>query len=495
MINGHDPKPHAILFPYPLQGHVIPAVHLAVKLASRGFTITFVNTLSVHHQIVKSSQPGTTADNDDIFAGARKSGLDIRYKTISDGFPLGFDRSLNHDQFWEGVRYVFSAHVDELVGNMVGSEPPVTCLIADTFFVWTSMIASKYNLVNISFWTEPALVLSLYYHLDLLIKNGHFAKSHDNRKDTIKYIPGVEAIEPEDLMSYLQSTDTSTTVHRIIYQAFSDVKKADFILCNTVQELESDTISALQQKQPIYPIGPIFPSGFAKSSVATSLWSESNCTNWLDSKPTGSVLYVSFGSYAHASKRDIEEIAYGLLLSQVNFVWVLRPDIVSSDETDILPVGYEDQIKGRGLIVTWCCQIEVISHPAIGGFMTHCGWNSVLESVWCGVPLLAHPLLTDQFTNRKLVVDDWRIGLNLVDDHHKGKTITRDEAAEKISRLMGGKGGDDHELRKNIQEAKKILENALTKIGSSEKNLTQFIKDVTLKMIQKKYNYNKNIKH
>jgi len=95
--------------------------------------------------------------------------------TISDGFPQGFDRSLNHDQFMEGVLHVFSSHVDELVGKVVHSDPPVTCLIADTFFVWSSMIANKYNLVNVSFWTEPVLVLSLYYHLDLLRKNCHFA--------------------------------------------------------------------------------------------------------------------------------------------------------------------------------------------------------------------------------------------------------------------------------------------------------------------------------
>ena len=172
MENNHQ-KPHAILFPYPLQGHVIPFVHLAIKLASKGFIITFLNTQSVHHHITKS-QPNSTKE-DDIFTGARKSGLDIRYTTISDGFPLGFDRSLNHDQFWEGVLIVFPPHVDELLAKMVHSDPPITCLISDTFFVWSSMIANKYNLVNISFWTEPVLVLTLYYHLDLLIKNSHFA--------------------------------------------------------------------------------------------------------------------------------------------------------------------------------------------------------------------------------------------------------------------------------------------------------------------------------
>lgn len=285
-------------------------------------------------------------------------------------------------------------------------------------------------------------------------------------------------------MSYLQATDDiSTVVHRIIYKAFQDVKRADFILCNTVQELESETISALQEKQPIYAIGPVFPAGLVtKNIVPTSLWSELDCTHWLQTKPHGSVLYISFGSYAHVSKHDIAEIAYGLLSSGVNFIWVLRPDVVNSDEPDFLPVGFEDDVKGRGLIVTWCCQIDVISHPTVGGFLTHCGWNSILESIWCGVPLLCFPLLTDQFTNRKLVVDDWRIGLNLCDK----KLITREEVAAKINRVMSGKSGD--ELRMNTKELRKILENALNSThghGSSEKNLNEFIDDVKLKVREK----------
>lgn len=142
-----------------------------MKLAAQGFTITFVNTQSVHCRISRAQK---WIDGSDIFAGARDSGLDIRYATVSDGFPLGFDRSLNHDQFVEGLIHVFSAHVDELVANLADSDPPVTCLIADTFYVWASAIAEKHNLVSVSFWTEPALVLSLYYHLDLLKENGHF---------------------------------------------------------------------------------------------------------------------------------------------------------------------------------------------------------------------------------------------------------------------------------------------------------------------------------
>ncbi|KAK9158511.1 hypothetical protein Scep_005085 [Stephania cephalantha] len=467
-------RPHAILIAYPLQGHVIPSIHLAMKLASRGFVISFVNTESIHHQIFNAQ----SLKDENIFAKARNSNLDIRYYTVGDGLPRDFDRSLNHDQFMASLLHVFSAHVEELVHKIVHSSPPANCLIADTFFVWPSVIAKKFGLVNVSFWTEPALVYTLYYHMDLLRMNGHMG-FNDNREDSIDYIPGVPSIEPEDLMSYLQDTDTSTVVHQIIFKCFQDVKAADLVLCNTVQELEPSIVSALDAEKPFYAIGPIFTPGFSQSSVPTSLWAELDCIHWLDSKPNGSVLYLSFGSYAHVSKHEIMEIASGLLLTGVNFLWVLRPDIVSSDDNDILPEGFSDESRERGMVVQWCNQIEVLKHPAIGGFFTHTGWNSILESIWCKIPLLCFPLLTDQFTNRKLVVDDWKVGLDI----NKRLKISRKDVAAKINELMSGKSRN--ELAKKMNRLNKTLQNALTDEGSSEKNLNQFIHDLT-SLISKK---------
>lgn len=165
-----DLKPHAIFIAYPLQGHVNPCVHLARKLAERGFTITFINTQYVHH---KSTRAQGNKD-EDIFVDARRSGLDIRYTTISDGLPVEFDRSLNHDQFMAALLHVFSAHAEEAVENIVKSGESVNCLIADTFFVWPAKLAKKFGLLYISYWTETALVFSQYYHMDLLRMNSHY---------------------------------------------------------------------------------------------------------------------------------------------------------------------------------------------------------------------------------------------------------------------------------------------------------------------------------
>ncbi|KAJ7981038.1 Glycosyltransferase [Quillaja saponaria] len=226
---------------------------------------------------------------------------------------------------------------------------------------------------------------------------------------------------------------------------------------------------------PFYAIGPIFPSGFTKSLVPTSLWSESDCTHWLDTKPNASVLYVYFGSFAHVTKWDIVDIANGLLHGNVNFVWVLHPDIVSSDYVNPLPIGFREAVHDHVMIITWCCQIQVSTHPAIGGFLTHCGWNSILESIWCKVPLLCFPLISDQPTNWKLVVDDWKVGINLTDS----RVITKEEISEKIVRLMDGKSGNEYKAA--ITELRKALENAWTGNGSSQKNMDSFIKNVKAK--------------
>ncbi|CAN8247202.1 unnamed protein product [Cochlearia groenlandica] len=459
---------HALLIPYPFQGHVNPFVHLAIKLASQGITVTFVNTHYNHHQI----------NSGDIFAGVRsESGLDIRYATVSDGLPLGFDRSLNHDQYQSALLHVFSAHVEELVAKLVGGGEGVNVMIADTFFVWPSVVAKKFGLVCVSFWTEAALVFSLYYHMDLLRIHGHFG-AQETRGDLIDYIPGVEAIKPKDTASYLQETDTSSVVHQIIFKAFIDVKKVDFVLCNTIHEFESKTIKALNTKTPFYAIGPIIPFNLQTGSVTTSLWSESDCTQWLNTKPAGSVIYISFGSYAHVTKKDLIEIAHGILSSGISFVWVVRPDIVSSSETNPLPERFETETRDRGIVIPWCCQMTVLSHKSIGGFLTHCGWNSILESIWCQVPLLCFPLLTDQVTNRKLVVDDWEIGMNLCEDR---SFVGREEVKMNIDRLMCG-GESRKKVKDAIGRVKMSLEGALSNTGSSKMNLGLFIDGLLAKV-------------
>ncbi|XP_073060180.1 UDP-glycosyltransferase 86A1-like [Primulina eburnea] len=469
-------KLHAIIFPLPYQGHINPFVNLAIKLASKGLTVTFVHAEHIHHTLTKSNTDKET----DLFSAVRKSGLDIRYSTITDGFPVEFDRLLHLDEYWRSLLNDFPARVDEFIGNMIGSadSTPVSVLIADSFFAWSPGIARKYDLVNVSFFTQPALVFTVGFHWDIVTQNGHFPVKGNNEEE-IKYVPGVDSISTKDLMSYFKEEEIETVVHKAVFAAFHEMSKADFVLHYTVQELESKTLDTLSKNQPTYAIGPVysFTNRPETTRVAKSLRSESDCAKWLDSKPPGSVLYVSFGSVVQTSKHVIQEIAYGLLLSEVNFLWVAREDILKSGDSDIFPDGFQDEIKGKGLIVPWCDQIMVLSNRGVGGFVTHCGWNSTLESMWCGVPMICNPVAYDQPTNRKLVVEDLKIGINLSD----GEPIRREEVAEKIRGFMSGSASQG--LRDQAEKVKKILHYASDNGGSSERNLDKFIEDLRAKII------------
>ncbi|CAL9092976.1 unnamed protein product [Musa textilis] len=474
--SGSATGPHALFVTAPYQGHFAPAVDLAITLAARGFVVTFVCTEAFHHQRIATG--ASSADHRDVFAGARSRGHDIRFELVSDGLPVSFDRHSHPDQFYSALLHLLPTHVDELIRKLLLSEAPVDFILADTFFSWASTLAKNHGLPCVSFWTKPALVFTLYYHMDLLIANGHFA-SPENRRDTITYIPGIPAMETTDLVSYLRETDTTTPLHQMIAKSFEEVKKCDFVLANTVQELEEETIAVLQQEKPFYAIGPIFPDGFTGGTVMTSLWPESDCSSWLDSMPPSSVLYVSFGSIASVSKKDFEEIAYGVLNSKANFIWVLRPGSSSSGAADPLPQGFLEASRERGLVVPWCRQREVLQHPAVGGFLTHCGWNSVAESMWCGVPMLCFPLFSDQPPNRKLVVQNLGIGTDLGEIGE----VSRGKVSSRIDELMGGEGGA--ELRRKMKEVKKAVQGAVAPNGSSRKNLDQFTADLFRLIAQK----------
>ncbi|CAA0830316.1 UDP-glycosyltransferase 86A1 [Striga hermonthica] len=217
------------------------------------------------------------------------------------------------------------------------------------------------------------------------------------------------------------------------------------------------------------------------SSIAAndgSLWTQIDCSGWLDSKPAGSVLYVSFGSLVETNEHVICEVAHGLLLSGVNFIWVLREGIIGSgDVTNVLPVGFADEIKDKALVVPWCDQIRVLSSPAVGGFLTHCGWNSTLESMWCGVPMICYPLTYDQPTNAKIVVDDLGIGIRLCE---RGGTVDRVEVGERIKDFVSVPVGE--RLREEARKVKEKFRSAVEVGGSSERNFDRFIVDLKEKI-------------
>ena len=190
------------------------------------------------------------------------------------------------------------------------------------------------------------------------------------------------------------------------------------------------------------------------------------CLKWLNDKPKGSVVYVSFGSLASLNEGQMEEIAWGLKESENYFLWVVR-----ESEKDKLSKNIREILFEKGLIVTWCPQLQVLSHKAVGCFVTHCGWNSTLEAVSLGVPMIVVPHWSDQPTNAKYIVDVWKIGVKATKDE-KG-IIKRETLKHCIKETM--EEGKGNELKNNAIKWRDLIRTSFDDGGSSEKNIIEFV--------------------
>ncbi|PRQ22263.1 putative indole-3-acetate beta-glucosyltransferase [Rosa chinensis] len=225
---------------------------------------------------------------------------------------------------------------------------------------------------------------------------------------------------------------------------------------------------------PARTIGPTIPSGYLNKQLeddkeyGVNLFKSNNdaCMKWLNEQKKGSVVYVSFGSGAKLNTEQMEELAWGLRRTKSKFLWVVR-----ESEADKLIKGFVEETLEKGLVVSWCSQLEVLAHEAVGCFITHCGWNSTLEALSLGVPLVAMPQMSDQSTNAKYIKDVWKIGVKAQPD---GKGIVRQEEVEHcISKIMEGEGAK--EIQRSAMKWRELAKKAVDEGGSSDKNIDEFI--------------------
>ncbi|KAJ0973882.1 hypothetical protein J5N97_015847 [Dioscorea zingiberensis] len=217
----------------------------------------------------------------------------------------------------------------------------------------------------------------------------------------------------------------------------------------------------------VLAVGPLL-SGQRFGKPAGLFWSaDTTCKAWLDEQDVNSVIYVAFGSWATVDERQFQELALGLELTGRPFLWVVRPDFTGKAIIDLLK-GLEDRIGGRGMVVRWSPQQEVLAHPAVSCFMSHCGWNSTMEGVSNGVPFLCWPYFGDQHLNQTYICDVWKTGLKMIPDENN--MITKEQIRGKVEELLG-----DGEMKKRALAMKEIATKGIEKGGSSFENFNTFI--------------------
>ncbi|KAH1207968.1 7-deoxyloganetin glucosyltransferase [Glycine max] len=483
MSYNEERKPHAVLTPYPVQGHVNPLLKLAKLLHLRGFYITFVHTEYNYKRLLKSRGPNAL------------DGLpDFRFVSIPDGLPPLDDANVTQHvpSLCDSIRKNFLKPYCNLVRSLNhsatehgGTIPPVTCLVSDGCMPFTIQAAQQLGLPNLIFWPASACSFLSIINFPTLVEKGltplkdesYLRNGYLNSK--VDWIPGMKNFRLKDIPDFIRTTDLNDVMLQFFIEVANKVQRNSTILFNTFDELEGDVMNALSSMFPsLYPIGP-FPLLLNQSpqshlaSLGSNLWKEDpECLEWLESKESGSVVYVNFGSITVMSAEQLLEFAWGLANSKKPFLWIIRPDLVIGGSV-ILSSEFVNETRDRSLIASWCPQEQVLNHPSICGFLTHCGWNSTTESVCAGVPMLCWPFFADQPTNCRYICNEWEIGIQI------DTNVKREEVEKLVSELMVGEKGK--KMREKTMGLKKKAEEATRPSGCSYMNLDKVIKKKRLR--------------
>jgi len=284
-------------------------------------------------------------------------------------------------------------------------------------------------------------------------------------------IPEISSIHMEDLRTVVRKNDQPTM--QLALECISKVTKANYLLLTTVQELEAETIDTLKSilPFPIYPIGPAVPYLELREKKSVNTNHSHNYIKWLDSQPSKSVLYISFGSFNSASRAQTDEIIKALNNSEIRYLYV------ACEETSRL----KDKCGDKGMVIPWCDQLKVLSHSSIGGFWSHCGWNSTLEAVFSGVPILTFPLAYDQFPNSTQIVGEWKNGWNIEKSSKLESDVffAKEDMEELVKRFMDLESQEGKKIRDRARELRVMCGKAIGKGGSSDRNLDEFISDIS----------------
>ncbi|KAK2351760.1 UDP-glycosyltransferase 74G1 [Trifolium repens] len=441
-------KPHCLVLSFPAQGHINPMLQFSKLLQQEGIKVTFVTTLFFGN-ILQKLPPSITLE------------------TISDGFDNGGIREAKGfksyiDHFWQ----VGPKNLENLIKKLNRTNHPIDCVIYDAFYPWVLDVAKRVGIFGVSFLTQNMSVNSIYYHVLV----GKLGVPLDVQEITLPVLP---LLQYKDMPSFLINYEKDPSFLDLAVGQFSNIDQADWILCNSFYELDEEVADWIMKIWPNFRnIGPSIPSMFLDERIkydedygATQFKSEEYCMEWLNDKPKGSVVYVSFGSLASINEEQLEEVACSLKECGNYFLWVVIPS-----EVNKLPKHFEKK-SHKGLVVTWCSQLKVLAHESIGCFVTHCGWNSTLEAISLGVPIVAVPQWSDQATNAKFIVDVWKIGIRAPMDELK--IVRRDGMKKCILEIMESEKGKI--IKSNIMQLKALAKGAVGVGGSSYKNITEFV--------------------
>nr|CAB3470760.1 unnamed protein product [Digitaria exilis] len=469
------PRPHFLVLTFPLQGHIAPALRLARRLlaVAPDVLVTFSTTKAAHSRMF----PSNGEQGGDHRAEEEDDGR-LELLPFSDGTDSWEFRSSDvgaFDAYMSTFHAAAARSVAEIVDALAARGRPVTRVVYTLMLPWAADVARDRGVPSALYWIQPASVLAIYHHYFHGHDSGVVAE-HRHDPSFVVELPGLAPLTIGDLPSFLtESTDPSDTFHSIFTTVRDLIETLDkerpraTVLVNTCRELEVGALAALGRQHDVLPVGPVLPSG---SETGILKHDDAKYMEWLDAKPENSVAYVSFGSLATMGREQLDELLRGLEESGRPYICVVRKDIKAALGEDDEAAETMGERLENGMLVEWCDQVRVLSHAAVGCFVTHCGWNSVMESVASGVPMVCVPRLSDQRMNAQLVAREWRVGVRAQVD--EGGVLRAAELRRCIDEVMDNSEAAA-EVRRMAKKWKQVVTEALCKGGSSEHNLVAFV--------------------
>ncbi|MED6150378.1 hypothetical protein PIB30_071697 [Stylosanthes scabra] len=488
---------HVALVSSPGMGHIIPILQLAKRLLTHQkinirkatlFTVSF-----------NSSSSSSKAEKDLL-----QSAIDDQSLSI-DIIHLPPIHISNHNDVTIETKIAITMHeAPKLFATAISNmEFKPTMIITDYFLSQTlPLVKNMMKVPMYLFVPTNAWVVALGFHTPKLDKE--VEGEYQSHGDSPILIPGCKAVHPSDLFQMMEDR-----THRLYHEYLlmcEALPLADGIFVNTLEELEPKTFEALRSgkitKVPIFPIGPVIRETNNNNKQNNRI---NDVVNWLDKQEEESVIYVSLGSGYSMSYEQIKEMALGLEQSGKKFVWSLRPPSTKAGNNDHYLTAGEDaetnkkghssaqeetltpeskngetnsvtksqessdyfpeefyRIQRNGIVLMdWAPQLEILSHPSIGGFVSHCGWNSIMESVSCGVPIICWPLFAEQMMNASMLEDEEEVGIAIrLNVSMSTKNVASEEIGKAMMKIMDKGDIEGCAIRKRVKKLKHIAEKA-----------------------------------
>ncbi|XP_010265498.1 PREDICTED: anthocyanidin 3-O-glucosyltransferase 7-like [Nelumbo nucifera] len=444
-------KLHIAVCAFPFGTHAPPLLNLTRRLATATphASFSFFTTAKSNASLFTS-----TADTPDNF----------KAYDVGDGLPVGYQPSGNPMEEIELFLHATPGNFKDSFEVAVANTGNITCVLSDAFLYFAAEMTEELGIPWVPFWTAGTASISIHFHTDLIrdtigvLPNG-FAGREDEQ---LGFIPGMESVRLQDLPEGVIFGPLESTFSRMLHQMGKMLPRAAALIINSFEELDPTIVKDLKSKlKKLLLVGP-----FALVTPPPSVPDETGCLSWLDGKKHCSVVYISFGTVTAPQATELAAVAEGLEASNAPYLWSLREQLHKQ-----LPRGFVERTKERGVIVQWVPQTRILRHPAVAVFVTHCGWNSVSESIISGTPMICRPFFGDQRLNGRLVTDVWRIGIRV-----EGDMFTKDGLVKSLDLILSMNEGT--EIRENGRRLKEMAEKAVGDEGRSTENFKAVLQSV-----------------